>query len=84
MSTHRFLIAAGVVGLAAVLPALLTTAPQARIALWEEGFEDGDADCWTIQATGTSVAVDDGFANTGDYSLKVVGNSARFVLKVSA
>ncbi len=77
MSTRTFLIAAGIVGLAILLQPLPASAPQARLVLWEEGFEDGDADCWTIQTTGTTVSVDDTYANSGDYALEVVGNQSQ-------
>ncbi len=56
---------------------LLSAGPAARIVLWDEGFEDGDADCWAIATTGTTVSVVSDQSSSGTYSLKIAGNSAQ-------
>jgi len=56
---------------------ILTAGAAARIVLWEEGFEDGDADCWTITTTGTTVSVVSNQSHSGTYSLMVAGNSSQ-------
>jgi hypothetical protein len=77
MNSRGLLFWAGLLAAFTFAQPMLTAGPAARTVLWNEGFEDGDADCWSIATIGTTVTVVNNQSNSGTYSLKIVGNTGQ-------